>query len=84
MMEWHRSSSAEFPQRKVYLTSLSQLIERKYVAQPETEVNNKLFPQRNFAKKLALNHQRVKSNVQFRSHKFDLHWTSKQSRNLVV
>ena len=73
-----------FPRQKIYLSSLSQLIEKKVVVQPEVEVNNKLFPQRNFAKKLSFNHQRMRSNVQLRTHKFDLHWTSKQSKNMTV
>lgn len=34
MQEWHRSNSAEFPRQKIYLTSLSQLMERKLVLQP--------------------------------------------------
>ncbi len=84
MLDWHRSNSAEFPRQKIYMTSLSQLMERKLIIQPEVEVTNKLFPQRNFAKKLANYHQRIKSNIQLRSRKFDLHLNSKKVKNLVV
>ena len=34
MLDWHRSYSAEFPRQKIYLSSLSQLMERKVVVQP--------------------------------------------------
>lgn len=84
MLDWHRSNSAEFPRQKIYLTSLSQLMERKLVLQPEIEVNNKLFPQRSFAKKLSVTHQRLKNNLQLRSRKFDLNLNSKKVKDLVV
>jgi len=84
MLDWQRNKSVEFPRQKIYLSSLSQLMERKVVIQPEAEANNKIFPQRNFAKKLALNHQRVRSNIQLRSHKFDLHWTSKKAKDMAI
>lgn len=48
------------------------------------EVANKLFPHRNFAKKLSISHQRVRSSLQLRSQKFDLHWTPKQAKHMVV
>ena len=47
-------------------------------------MSSKIFPQRNFAKKLSLNHQRIRSNVQLRSQKFDLHWTSKKAKDMAV
>lgn len=84
MLEWRRSNSCDFPRQKIYLTSLNQLIDRKVVMQPEVETNNKLFPQRPFAKRLSMSHQRIKSSVQIRSKKFDLHWTSKNAKNMVV
>ena len=59
-------------------------MERKVVVQPEAEANSRLFPQRGFAKKLSLNHQRIRSNIQLRSHKFDLHWSSKKTKDMVV
>lgn len=84
MQDWHRSNSAEFPRQKIYLTSLSQLMERKLVLQPEIEANNKLFPQRSFAKKLSLTHQRLKNNHQLRSRKFDLNINSKKVKDLII
>lgn len=84
MSEWYRSNSVEFPRHKVYLTSLSQLIDRKVIVQPQAEISKKLFPQRDFAKKLAITHQRTKSSVQLRSRKFDLHWSSKKVKDMVV
>ena len=84
MLDWHRSHSAQFPRQKIYLSSLSQLMQRKVVMQPQAEVSSKIFPQRNFAKKLSLNHQRIRSNIQLRSHKFDLHWSSKKTKDMAV
>lgn len=79
-----RSSTVDFPRRKIYLTHLNQLIERKIVLQPEIEVSSKLFPQRDFAKKLSISHQRVKSSVQLRSQRFDLQWSQKKSKEIRV
>jgi len=84
MLEWRRSNSSDLPRHKIYLTSLNQLIDRKIVVQPEVETNNRIFPQRTFAKKLAMTHQRAKSSVQIRSRKFDLNWNSKNGKNMVV
>lgn len=84
MFQWQRSNSAEFPRQKIYMTSLSQLMERKLTVQPEIEVSNKLFPTRNFAKKLSVSHQRIRSNMQLRTRKFDLHLNSKKAKDLIV
>jgi len=50
--------------------------------QPEIEVSSKLFPKRDFAKKLSISHQRIKSSVQLRSQRFDLRWTQKKSKDM--
>jgi hypothetical protein len=52
--------------------------------QPEIEVTNKLFPQRDFARRLATSHQRTKSSIQLRSQRLDLRWTSKKAKNMLV
>ena len=52
--------------------------------QPEIEVTNKLFPQRDFARRLATSHQRTKSSIQLRSQRLDLRWTSKRAKNMLV
>jgi hypothetical protein len=59
-------------------------MDKKVIVQPEIEVNNKLFPQRDFARRLATSHQRTKSSIQLRSQRFDLHWTNKRNKNLLV
>jgi hypothetical protein len=84
MLTGNRSQSLPFPRPKIYLSHLNQLIDKRIVVQPEVEVNNKLFPQRNFARKLATSHQRIKSSIQLRSQKFDLHWTSKKTKPLLI
>ena len=81
---WHRNHSDIFPRQKIYLSSLTQLIQKKITLQPEVEVNKKLFPQRNFAKKLGITHQRNKNNLQVRSEKYDLHWTSKKKEQVML
>lgn len=43
-----------------------------------------MFPQRAFAKKLSLSHQRTKSNIQIRTKKFDLQFSPKKSKALEV
>lgn len=74
-----RCSSVEFPNRtKVYLSHLHHLIDRKTVLQPEVEVTNKLFPHRDFARKLATSHQRTKSSIQLRVQRFDVQWTARK------
>lgn len=35
MLDWHRNKSVEVPRQKIYLSSLSQLMDRKVVIQPE-------------------------------------------------
>lgn len=60
------------------------MVERRIAPQIEVEVNSKIFPQRNFAKKLSIAHQKVKSSVQPKVPKFDLHWTSKNSKNMMI
>lgn len=62
----------QFPRPKIYLEHLSSLIEKTPTVQPEVEINKKLFPQRSFAKKLALQSQRAKSNFQVRSKRYDV------------
>lgn len=79
-----RTRSVQFPRPKIYLSHLNQLIDRKVVVQPEIQVTNKLFPQRDFAKRLATSHQRTKSSIQLRSQRFDLHWTTKRAKNMLV
>lgn len=79
MLTSNRAQSVEFPRPKIYLSHLNQLIDKRVVVQPEVEVNNKLFPQRNFARKLATSHQRIKSSIQLRSQKYDLHWKNRKA-----
>lgn len=62
----------------MYLSHLHHLIDRKVVLQPEIEVANKLFPHRDFARKLSTSHQRIKSSIQLRAQRFDLHWTTRK------
>lgn len=79
-----RARSVEFPRQKIYLSNLNQLMDKKVILQPEIEVNNKLFPQRDFARRLSTSHQRTKSSIQLRSQRFDLHWTSKRAKNMLI
>jgi hypothetical protein len=79
-----RTKSVEFPRPKIYLSHLNQLIDKKIIVQPEVETHNKLFPQRDFAKRLATSHQRTKSSIQLRSQRFDLHWTTKWAKNMLI
>jgi hypothetical protein len=79
-----RAKSVEFPRPKIYLSHLNQLIDKKIIVQPEVETHNKLFPQRDFAKRLATSHQRTKSSIQLRSQRFDLHWTTKRAKNMLI
>lgn len=84
MLPSANTRSLEFPRHKIYLENLNQLMEKKFVVQPEIEVSNKLFPQRDFAKRLSTSHQRTKSSIQLRSQRFDLHWTTKRAKNLLI
>lgn len=79
-----KARSVEFPRPKIFLSHLNQLIDKKIILQPEIEVNNKLFPQRDFAKRLSTSHQRTKSSIQLRAQRFDLHWTSKRTKNMAI
>ena len=63
MTDLQRSKSVVLSKPKVYIASLSQMIEKDRVnIQPEVELNNHLFPCRNFAKKLGLYQQRVRNS----------------------
>lgn len=79
-MQLPRSQSMQFPRPKIYLSHLNQLIDKRVVIQPEIEITNKLFPQRDFARRLSTSHQRTKSSIQLRAQKFDVHWT-KRNKN---
>ena len=79
-MHLPRSHSMQFPRPKIYLSHLNQLIDKRVAVQPEIEINNKLFPQRDFARRLSTSHQRTKSSIQLRAQKFDVHW-NKRNKN---
>lgn len=82
-MELPRAQTVDYPRKKIYLSNLNQLIDRK-TNQPEVEVASKLFPQRDFARKLSVSHQRTRSSIQFKAQRFDLKWTPKKSNGLMV
>jgi DNA-binding transcriptional MocR family regulator len=82
-MEVPRAQTVDYPRKKIYLSNLNQLIDRK-ISQPEVEVASKLFPQRDFARKLSVSHQRTQSSIQFKAQRFDLKWTPKKNSALIV
>ena len=84
MFRIHRTSSADQPRQRIYLSNLNQLIDRQATVRPESEVSTKLFPQRDFARKLAMSHQRIRSSIELRVRKFDLRGTSKKTKDMVI
>jgi hypothetical protein len=82
-MEAPRAQTVDYPRKKIYLSNLNQLIDKK-TNQPEVEVASKLFPQRDFARKLSVSHQRTRSSIQLKAERFNLKWSPKKNSALIV
>ena len=80
MLGLPRCHSVQLTRSKIHLDHLNRLIDRPPTQQPEVEINNKLFPHRTFAKKLALSHhhQRRNNNLQVRTNKYDVEMSPKR------